>query len=405
MFSFSITEENGFKWINLSGRIDSLSSKDLEKPLEELTISGERKIIANFEGVKYISSAGLRVFLKYQKQLKKAGGEIFLYKMSSSIFNIFKISGFDRGFTFAEDKKDLPIPEEILEKFSKIISKEINGILLKIKEYDSGGGNMFSIGSSDNFKESSYEEENVVSLKPEDIKFGTGLASLGEGYKDYKFHFGEALIINNNLFIYPAVKRTTVDFMEYSGERGDIEYHFLHGFGFNGSYRRNISFDCPERFIKLSDLADAFLKVSDTNLAGIVFIAESKGIFGMNLKKIPLKENKPPGSKDIFHIEHFPEWMNYPLEGEDINQVVLAAGLAAKDKSKLKPEIEKLLPKESNFHFHGCIFSQELFNREIEKFEEETNRIIKELKPLSIKHLLGKSRIKYGIAGIIELEG
>jgi len=51
MFEYNITEENGIKWISLSGRIDSVSAQELETPFKELTASGERQIAVNFEEV------------------------------------------------------------------------------------------------------------------------------------------------------------------------------------------------------------------------------------------------------------------------------------------------------------------------------------------------------------------
>ena len=406
MFKYSVTEEKEIKWINLSGRIDSVSSKDLEVPLKELAASGERRIAVSFEEVTYVSSAGLRVFLILQKELKKVGGEIFLYKMSESVFTIFKIGGFDRLFKIIKEKKEIS-PLEDKEKKSPpgTSQREIKGILLKIKEQSVPSGSIVPIGSLKNLNKSTYTEDNVISIKPEDITFGAGLVSLGENYGEYKKFFGEGLIINNNLFVYPATKRATVDFMIYSGRETEIKYHFLHGFHFNGSPKYVLSFESIDSFIELPDLIEAFFEVSRANIIGIVFLAESKGLFGMHLKKIPISENKLPPGQNIFQPHNFPEWMNFSIESEDINQVVLAAGIAVRDKSKEKEELVKLLPQKNNFHLHGCVFQQKLFNREVSKFHKEIKRIITELKPLSIKHLLNKSQFKYGIAEIIELKG
>jgi len=286
----------------------------------------------------------LRVFLIFQKQLKKVAGEILLYKMPEPVLNLFKISGLDKLFRIINEKEEVLSPGDTKEKYSHKAAKEIKEIRVKVKDYDTACGSLFPTGSPDNLRESTYTEQHVMSLRPEDISFGTGLAALGEHYEDYKNYFGEAIVINNNLFVYPAIKRSSVDFMTYSREGTDVKYHFLHGFGFKGSFRYILSFEDPRGFIPLPALIDTFFEISGANLIGIVFLAESKGLWGMYLKKIPLMENKPPDGEEIFSSHNFPEWMNFSIEPEDINQVVVATGIAVRDRNKEKPVTVNLLP-------------------------------------------------------------
>jgi anti-anti-sigma factor len=400
MLEYTITEDNGMKEIILKGRIDSVSSKDLEFPFKELTGSGERKIIVNFEEVGYVSSAGLRVFLIYQKELKKVNGELIMYKMNDNILNVFKMSGFDRLFRFIDKKEDITLVFPI----SSFIRKEIDGISLEIKEQTGKTGTLFPTGSEKYLSGSQYIKDHVLSLKPEDIKFGTGLTAIGEDFDEYKKYFGESLIINSSLFVYPAVKRPSVDFMIHSGQDMDIKYNFLHGFGFNGDYRYILSMEDNNNFIELQRFIDTLFQITEANLIGIIFLAESKGMWGMNLKQIPLLENKPSGN-DIFNHNIFSEWMNFSIEADDIDKIVMGCGIAVKDKDKEKQEIKELMPQGNNFHIHSCIFEQSLLNKDIINFDKEIKRVMTELEPLSIKHLLNKTRFKRIVAGLIELKG
>ena len=67
-------------------------------------------------------------------------------------------------------------------------------------------------------------------------------------------------------------------------------------------------------FINLPELLESCFQISRANLIGIVLLAESKGLWGMNLKKIPIIENKPEKCEDIFHYKYFPEWMNFSID-------------------------------------------------------------------------------------------
>ncbi len=82
-----------------SGRIDTMSARDFEKEVNGLIGKGCKKLIIVFADIDYISSAGLRVLLLAGKRLKVSRGNIALSDMADRIFEVFKISGFDKILT------------------------------------------------------------------------------------------------------------------------------------------------------------------------------------------------------------------------------------------------------------------------------------------------------------------
>ena len=72
-------------------------------------IGKNKKICISFDGIDYISSAGLRVVLMSGKKLTAAGGILALINMPQKIFQVFKMSGFDKILkifgTFDESKQ------------------------------------------------------------------------------------------------------------------------------------------------------------------------------------------------------------------------------------------------------------------------------------------------------------
>jgi anti-sigma B factor antagonist/stage II sporulation protein AA (anti-sigma F factor antagonist) len=76
-----------------SGRVDSVSSGDLEgRLLEHLT--ADRRLVVDFRDVEYISSAGLRVLLMLAKKLRESGGELVLCSMDRAVRMTFELAGF-----------------------------------------------------------------------------------------------------------------------------------------------------------------------------------------------------------------------------------------------------------------------------------------------------------------------
>ncbi len=404
MFECAIAEDAGITWVAVSGRIDSMSSPEFQRQINDLMLGGKRILVINLAGVNYISSVGLRVFLTAQKQLSKAGGEILLYSIPDTILAVFKQSGFMGVFRSAATRQEI---EGLLTPdtpSSAPLTAEREGVCLKYREQKAEPGLLVVIGSQEKLARAHYAEQDVVTVRAKDIQFGTGLASMGERYEEYKNFFGESLIINRHLFFYPAVKRPAVDFMLCTDDESDLEYKFLHGFGFNGSFRYLVSFEGTAGYIELPQLVASLFSISSANILGIVFLAESKGLWGMHLKKIPVMENGPDNGKEIFAPENFPEWANFPVEPGDINTIVAGCGIALRDREQERPDIQGLVAKGSDFHIHGGVFSPEPLSKNPEHFAQELTRVLTEHEVFKVQHILAQSRFSSGLLGIIEIK-
>ena len=78
--------------INLEGRLDTNTFKDLEKELGDL--DGITKITFDFEKLDYISSAGLRVLLTCQKKMNNISGTMIIKNVKEEIQEVFDMTGF-----------------------------------------------------------------------------------------------------------------------------------------------------------------------------------------------------------------------------------------------------------------------------------------------------------------------
>ena len=86
----TITDEN--TTIILEGRLDTVTSRDLEATLKDL-LPGTTNLIFDFTKLDYVSSAGLRVLLSAHKTMLKQG-EMKLIHVSPEIMDIFEVTGF-----------------------------------------------------------------------------------------------------------------------------------------------------------------------------------------------------------------------------------------------------------------------------------------------------------------------
>ena len=78
--------------LKILGRLDTTTAPDLEKEIGD-SLEGVEELVMDMEGLEYISSAGLRVILKAQKQMNTQGS-MKLVNVNDSVLEVFDITGF-----------------------------------------------------------------------------------------------------------------------------------------------------------------------------------------------------------------------------------------------------------------------------------------------------------------------
>lgn len=81
----------------IEGSIDSTTAPDFFNAIIS-SLDGIAKLVLDFEKVKYISSAGLRVLLVAFKTMSKQGSMV-IRKPNSNILDTFSMTGFDEMLT------------------------------------------------------------------------------------------------------------------------------------------------------------------------------------------------------------------------------------------------------------------------------------------------------------------
>ncbi|TXG34834.1 STAS domain-containing protein [Seonamhaeicola maritimus] len=89
-----IKEVNNVVLIALNGNLDTNTAPDAETEINNLLDKGTKKIIINLENTKYVSSAGLRIFLATAKKMTAASGAVKLCCANDVVQEILDISGF-----------------------------------------------------------------------------------------------------------------------------------------------------------------------------------------------------------------------------------------------------------------------------------------------------------------------
>lgn len=98
--------EAGVVVVSPQGRIDSTTSAILERHLQGLAAAGRTRVVVDFSGVDYISSAGLRVLLALAKRGRDLKGRVALFGLNDSVRQVFELAGFVALFTITATRAE-----------------------------------------------------------------------------------------------------------------------------------------------------------------------------------------------------------------------------------------------------------------------------------------------------------
>lgn len=90
------TQRDGMPVIELSGRLDAMSSEEFQRLLIERIEEIQGDLVLDCKELEFVSSAGLRTFLTAQKNLQSKGAQLKLIHTGEEIMKVLVMTGFDK---------------------------------------------------------------------------------------------------------------------------------------------------------------------------------------------------------------------------------------------------------------------------------------------------------------------
>ncbi len=159
MFEYSVDEKDRFKSLALRGRVDALSSAEIQEVFDRLIQAGERMILVDFTEVNYLSSAGLRLFLLVQKQLRSVGGELLLFGLAPQTLEVFRLSGLDKLFRIASTGDELMPSVREKADHSEATKTHVGKITVEYIRIPAEKGSLVIVGSESPLSRAEYTEK------------------------------------------------------------------------------------------------------------------------------------------------------------------------------------------------------------------------------------------------------
>lgn len=108
MDDFNVTSKDvdTLSILYLDGFLDAHTAPMLESEIQKLVDRGRYKLIINFKGLNYISSAGLGVFMGFVETIRSNQGDIKMCCMPPKIFRVFDLLGFPSLYDIVDTEED-----------------------------------------------------------------------------------------------------------------------------------------------------------------------------------------------------------------------------------------------------------------------------------------------------------
>lgn len=92
--------ENGVYVASFEGRFDAPTVQKAQDEIEPILANADKEIVLDCTKLEYISSPGLRLFLRIRKEVSNKGGKVSILNINDEVKDVFVLTGFDEFFDF-----------------------------------------------------------------------------------------------------------------------------------------------------------------------------------------------------------------------------------------------------------------------------------------------------------------
>lgn len=105
-FSVGFRSHGTTRVLELKGELDAHTASELEAAIQKCQEDSSTQIVVNGEQLRYISSAGLGVFMAYIEEIREKGGDIKIAALQPKVYNVFDLLGFPMLFDIVDTEDE-----------------------------------------------------------------------------------------------------------------------------------------------------------------------------------------------------------------------------------------------------------------------------------------------------------
>ena len=330
--------------LRVNGRLDAHWADHLTRAIEEILHGGGHHLRVDMSGVSYMSSAGVRVLLRFRKQAQQLSGSFVVVQPSVAVRTVLEMAGL--VVLFGEEVPRAAAPPESTQF-------EVDGIRFESFDLEKRAGlQCRMLGDPLKLQSTGYGPEDCRAIETGVSTMVVGLGAFGRDYRECRGRFGELLAAGGVAAYLPTDGTNHPDYLLSAGAFVPTP-QLLYGLACEGSVQRLLRFDAGVggASASLGSIVRGCLDLQDAEIVGIVMVAESAGLVGAKLRKSP---DADPLRCDLPAVR---EWLSFSPERVHGQGVALLVGVVATSRSALDPFLRPLeAEKSATAHFHAAAF-------------------------------------------------
>ncbi|MBN2354559.1 STAS domain-containing protein [candidate division KSB1 bacterium] len=376
--------------LRIRGRLDANWAPHLEKQIDEVIRGGFYQVQLDLSGVDYISSAGLRVLIKYFRQLQEVNGALTIRALSPQVRNVLEMVGLD---------------ELMAEKTTAVAEPAAAGT----EKWQEGDAAFELVGDAPDarlqcraFGDPGWQnimaatEKSVHALDFPAPVFGLGLGALGEDWGQCRERMGEFMAAGGAVVYQPTDGSNVPDYLLASGALVP-RVSAIYGIRCEGAFSHQLGFSAPETApVTLSTICQAALERLGADSLAFVMLVESHGLVGLALRQSPLRSEK---SENPFHYPEIKKWFSFTSEPVFSRHLTLAVGiLSIANQNSLTPYLRPLRPEATLLaHIHACAFPYRPLKKGVIDLQSTVTDLFESGSVVGLLHLMHDDRDLVGV--------
>ena len=407
----------------LEGELDAYWAEEAERELWACLEQGHSRLVLDLNGLTYLSSAGMRVLLRFHQRLVSLGGQLILAAPQPFVREVLATSGLDRAlpvYDAVDQALAAAAPEKVTaeDAWATAEAHITPSGAFRFRPGEPGPARLRVIGQADDFLYSRASLEQLTTLDLSDLGYALGVGALGKPGPTVLDHLGELLSLPGAVYWLPGDGRQVPDFLIADRPQAQdpipntqypkLPVHLLYGLTLEGSYQVYGRFTAAdqEAGTPLDDLTRELLAWAEqrncpsTEAMGVVLRADVACLWGVGLKRSPRAERAPANGQKISHRENIKDWLHFPTEPAYANHTLLAVGVLGEQGSKGAG-----VQGSTVAHIHGATFR---FVPELggdRRLGDELAQVVQQGELVSVAHLLPNTRLRKALFGLWMIEG
>lgn len=334
----------------VTGRLDASWADHLARALDEAVRGGADHIRVNMAGVVYMSSVGIRVLLKFYKQLQRINGSLGVSAPSEPVQTVLELAGLQVLLVSAETTR--PTAPRSSRRF------ETGAAAFEVFDVAPDASlTCRVIGQPELLRSGAIGAEHCRRMTCAADTIAVGLGAFGGDFGDCQTRFGDFLAVAGAAAYLPTDGTSVPDYLVATGAFVP-QLSILYGLVSTGTFAHLARFEAKadKGEVSLRELATAALEIGAADAVGMVLVAESAGLLGATLRRSPAA---PRSGADPFAHPEIREWLSFTPERAYTRSIALVAGVAARAAdASLAPLLRPLGPEPFPAgHFHAAAFS------------------------------------------------